>query len=128
MEGYKVLRKQRKTGNLWSGIQTKGRGGRRYKEDEWTLPAEGCGPLGVFGTYREANWFRKTLRIGPGGVSSIWKCDYKPSKQKAFWYIRSGRIQGTTNAAKWAAVIPCGTVFADRVRVTQLCHDSYTQP
>ena len=58
-----------------------GRGrGIRYFKTKPTVPAEGCGPLCVFRTRKDAAAFR-------GGVPDlrIFECQYRPSSKRSVW-------------------------------------------
>jgi hypothetical protein len=128
MEGGKSRMKKEKkvkkgwkvTNEFWeSWAAPCGEGGVQYVLEKRVFPAEGCGPLVVCRTKRQA----KKL-LGPGDV--MHPCRYLPSSKKSVWYVDSiGRrwrqtlaklikrnptdlITDDTVLADWVEILPGG--------------------
>lgn len=108
MKAYKVL-----SGTLFSVFVGQFHSPVKYKEYEWVEPLEGHGPLAVFYDLDAAVEF---TRYFPRSL--IYHCDYKPSEEKMFWYRKS--IGGRRVINHRCDGFPRGTIFADRVMITQL--------
>ena len=86
--GWKVLSVGR-----WSAwMRGEGGGAIQYPVDTWVYPRAGCGPLGVFGDYDEAeawanNWFYDK------GPLTVHRCQFKFSRFRSFWRTVGGKIQ-----------------------------------
>lgn len=105
--GYKVLSFDR------NSAMQRGVGERQYPVKEWVTPAEGCGPLAVFGSYETAFKFSflylpaKHLGLQAKKPRPVVKCLFipEPYEEKLF-------VPG----ARWSlSTCPMGTVLARAV-------------
>lgn len=119
--GFKVLRRMKRTGNLWSEVQTRQRGGIRYREFKWATPRKGNGPLALFNNMTSAINFAKTqadrFRIWLPSAKwtvEVYAAEYRPSMNKDFWYMANGETRYIHGH------IPIFTEYADAIKTTDL--------
>lgn len=89
LQGWKVVRIDPHTGDLYSLIVDLGRGGVTYIPGKPTVPKPDCGPLAVFKTYEHAREFVH--------VNGPWECCILPCRYRRWggpeWnlWIRAGK-------------------------------------
>jgi len=85
---------------------------RPYKENEWTSPYKGNGPLCVFKTLDNAIEHCKRF----GSLHYIYKCKFYPSKKEKIWFESDG-VYNKHDCPIWA--LPVGTLLATRIMITE---------
>lgn len=77
IQGWKVVRIDPHTGDLYSLIVDPGLGGVTYIPGKPTIPKPGCGPLAVFKTYEHALEFVRVFITGRPSEYYILPCHYQ---------------------------------------------------
>ena len=126
MQGFKVV-KVSNSGDMYSCAPKDA--AVMYGVGRWASPNHGCGPLCVFTTFGRAEKFiAKFLLPLPLGRYKIFRCRYRPSKDKAVWDIG---ISGTTTMGppRPLSSLPMGTRLARAVRICKgknaECHTTF---
>jgi len=107
--GYKVVRDV--NGELHSSHAIEG-GSVKYALDVWTEPNEGCGPLAVFDTLRNARFFSR-LCIDRSS-HRIFESEFVPSRAQR---LRLTSVCGTAKQVMPLSETPSGTLLAREVRL-----------
>ena len=101
--GYKVVKKR----SLISCVIVGKNIARQYKVNKWVKPVKGNGPLCVFNTIEDAEYFNHYM------LDSIYECFYEESKKDVIYYISNlGNI-----VKRGLESLPTGTVLATRVKL-----------
>ena len=113
--GYKVVSLYGRK----SAIINRGDFAVEYKLNEWVYPKFKEAPLMVFGTYEEAEDFRKREAWKS---LMIYKCEYKKSKRKWGWCLDNVAAavilkMRRKRASHLFQELPAGTIFADAVKL-----------
>ena len=102
-KGYKVVTRR----TLMSCNMLTLFGSVKYKVDKWVKPVKGFGPLCVFNTIEDAEYFNHYM------LDSIYECFYEESKKDVIYYISNlGNI-----VKRGLESLPTGTVLATRVKL-----------
>jgi len=80
--GYKIVRVDTRTGSMWSAYDELQ--AVQYKEGVISVPMQGCGPLCVFPTLKDARSYY-IERQSVYGDHEIHTCSYKPSWRRSVW-------------------------------------------
>lgn len=114
--GYKVVSYSRR-----SAIINRGDFAVEYKLNEWVYPKFKEAPLMVFGTYEEAEDFRKKEHWKS---LIIYKCEYKKSKRKWGWCLDNTedvllKRRQKKKISHLLGKLPDGTILADAVMLLE---------
>lgn len=96
---------------LPSVVLTKETGRVVYRPGEWTLPAEGCGPLTVF---RMEVFARKYVSSPSRRDGKVYRCLYEPSALSRVWFRHCGYA-----ITREIASMPRGVILARRVQLLE---------
>lgn len=126
--GYKVIRTKEHYDRtyLFSAI-VMGRGSVQYKMDVFTHPMEGFGPLAVFDTLFNAEYFVKTRHpisryLCNSDRLIIYRCEFIRSEETTQW--RKVPIMGD-DYKEVTSEFPEGTILASSVKLLKIMEDAW---
>lgn len=88
----------------------------RYRQDRWTRPRKGCGPLAVFRRIKSAQKFRNSFQP-LNQTWEIWECEYRKYQDPLPSEEGGWRVKKLWVGSRFAWVVPSGTALAEKVRI-----------
>ena len=90
----------------------------RYRQDHWTRPREGCGPLAVFKDIMPAQVFRNSFQP-LNQPWEIWECEYGKYGNPLPLEEGGRQVKKLWAGRKYAKAVPFKTALAEKVRIVR---------